>query len=271
MSRRQIAGEAALGMSSDDKGGTVRAVTRAIDILKSFDGATEPLSVADIARKTRLNRPTLYRLLNTLVEADMIDAVGTPQRFRLGHAAARLGQAWSTQLDIGALARPVLDALRDETGESASLFLLRDERQICVLESRSRHALSMSRGIGEMEDGFRGASGKVILAWLDDAHAAAVLRKQPRHVASAISKTELTDIRRKGYAISRGAVFVGALAIAAPVFDGSGAVIGSFAVYGPEARLKDERLKDVVEHVVAAAERVSNELGYRPVAPAAKR
>jgi IclR family transcriptional regulator, acetate operon repressor len=255
-------------MTGEDTGGTVRAVTRAIDILKSFDGATEPLSVAAIAQKTGINRPTLYRLLKTLIEADMIAAVGMPQRFRLGHAAARLGQAWSAQLDIGALARPVLDALRDQTGESASLFLLRDERQICVLESRSRHALAMSRGIGEMEDGFRGASGKVILAWLDDTHAAALLRKQQGRAATAVQKAELIDIRNNGYAVSHGAVFVGALAIGAPVFDGSGSVIGSVGLYGPEARMKDERLTFVIECVVAAARHISSELGHSlPASP----
>jgi IclR family transcriptional regulator, acetate operon repressor len=258
-------------MTNDDTSGTVRAVTRAIEILKSFDGATEPLSVAAIAQKTGINRPTLYRLLKTLIEADMITAVGMPQRFRLGHAAARLGQAWSAQLDIGVLARPVLDVLRDQTGESASLFLLQGERQICVLESRSRHALAMSRGIGEMEDGFRGASGKVILAWLDDARAAALLRKQQRRAATAMQKAELVDIRNKGYAVSHGAVFVGALAIGAPVFDGSGSVIGSVALYGPEARMKDERLTFIIARVVAAAEHVSSELGYSPTALPSKR
>lgn len=251
-------------MSGDDeKGGTVRAVMRAIDILKSFDGANEPTSAAELARKTGLNRPTLYRLLNTLAEADMIRVAGEPQRFRLGPAAARLGQIWAAQIDINILARPILDELRDETGESASLFMLRDDRQVCVLESRSRQALSMSRGIGEMVDGFHGASGKVILAWLDVTYAKSLIKRYRTPELPEITLMELIEIRRMGYSVSHGAVFVGALAIAAPVFDRTGQIVGSLALYGPEARLSDERLPKIIERVVEEGARLSAELGHR--------
>jgi DNA-binding IclR family transcriptional regulator len=246
-----------------EKKGTVRAVNRAIDVLFSFDGAGGPLTVAEIARKTGLNRATVYRLLDTLAETDMIATVGEPPRFRLGHGAMRLGRIWTAQIDLGVLARPVLDALRDETGESASLFLLRDDRQICVLESPSRQPLSMSRGIGEMEPGFRGASGKVILAWLDEAHAASLIEAGGRDGRRALIGKDLAKIRRDGYAVSHGEVFVGALAISVPVFDGNGQIMGSLSLYGPKARMRSDLLPGFVKKVVAGGARLSAALGCR--------
>jgi DNA-binding IclR family transcriptional regulator len=253
---------------TDEKTSTVRAVNRAIDVLFSFDGAGGPLTVAEIARKTGLNRATVYRLLDTLAETDMIATVGEPPRFRLGHGAMRLGRIWAAQIDIGVLARPVLDGLRDETGESASLFLLRDDRQICVLESPSRQPLSMSRGIGEMEPGFRGASGKVILAWLDEAHAASLVDKGGGDKGGqdgrrAVIGKDLAKIRRDGYAVSHGEVFIGALAISVPVFDGNGEIMGSLSLYGPKARMRSDLLPGFVKKVVAGGARLSAALGFQ--------
>lgn len=245
-------------MSADEgQTGMVRAVVRAVDILKAFDGATAPLGIPDLTRATGLSRPTLYRLLDTLVACDMLRSEGDPQRFRIGRFAARLGQAWAAQLEIGTLARPLLEALRDDTGESSALFLLRDGHQYCVQECESRHALAMTRGIGEMRDGFHGASGKAILAWLEPARAGEILAGMP----DPVEAEELAAIRKAGYAISHGAVFKGALSIAAPVFDRSAAVIGSLGLFGPEARMAGDQIDGTVAAVVASATRLSHELG----------
>lgn len=250
-------------MASDDENqiGIVRAVVRAIDILKAFDGATGPLGIPELTKATGLSRPTLYRLLDTLVSCDMLRSEGEPQRFRIGRFAARLGQVWAAQLEIGTLARPILEPLRDGTGETSALFVLRDGRQYCVVECQSRQALAMSRGIGELNDGFHGASGKAILAWLEPERAHQILKASWKPGMTKVSAEELAAVKNAGYAISHGAVFKGALSIAAPVFDRTGAVIGSLGLFGPEARMNSETLAATVETVVESAKRLSLELG----------
>lgn len=245
----------------DQGGGSVRAVLRAVDILKSFAGAPGPLSVADIRRSVPLSRPTLYRLLDTLVAAEMLHVEGQPQRFRLGRMVALLGRSWADQLAIDAVARPIMDDLRDRSGETCSLFELREGRQFCVLESKSRQALSMSRGIGELTDGFHGASGIAILAWLDPAHATELLRRTNPQDREPITAAELTATRSDGFAISHGAIYKGAASIAAPVFDRNGQVFGSLALFGPEARIRDEGMDEQIRMLREAAARLSAELG----------
>jgi len=251
---------------TEQGGGNVRAVLRAVDILKSFAGAPGPLSVADIRRNVPLSRPTLYRLLDTLVAAEMLHVEGNPQRFRLGRMVALLGRSWSDQLTIDAVAKPIMDELRDRSGETCSLFELREGRQFCVLESKSRQALSMSRGIGELTDGFHGASGIAILAWLDPARALELLRRTNPEDREPVTAAELAATREAGYAISHGAIYKGAASIAAPVFDRNGEVFGSLALFGPEARIRDEGLQDQITQLRAAAARLSADLGA-PNAP----
>jgi DNA-binding IclR family transcriptional regulator len=178
----------------------------------------------------------------------------------LDHAAARLSQVWLSRFDITAAARPIVERLRDDTDESAGLFVLRDGRQFCVLEATSRQALAVSRGLGEIEHIARGASGKAILAFLDEARAFEIIptKKAPPRTGLL---ADFARIRSAGYAISHAEVFVGAVAIAAPVFDRTGGVVGSIGLYGPEARMPAKRLPGAIRLVVDAARALSAELG----------
>ncbi len=263
--RRSIISRFVNGLDSAWDGPVMKAATssqpRLDAIAITAKALATPLSVAEIRKIVPLSRPTLYRLLETLVATDMLHAEGNPQRFRLGRAIAVLGRAWSEQLEIDALARPIVDELRDSTGETCGLFEIRNGQQFCVLESKSRHALSMSRGVRALDDGFHGASGIAILAWLDPEDAVNLARSTSPAGLPPISLEELTKARKAGFAISHGAIFKGATSIAAPVFDASGKLYGSLALFGPEARIRDEGLDKHIALIRDAARRLSNELG----------
>src|ERR1700723_1594491 len=85
----------------------VRAVDRAIAILQCFSADQPALSVIEIQKRVGLSRPTLYRLLQTLAQRDLILAEGNPQRFRLSHGVMKLSDVWRTALDVVARARSV--------------------------------------------------------------------------------------------------------------------------------------------------------------------
>ena len=90
------------------KGKSVRAVERAIDILECFLPENPWMSVLEIQRKVPLSRPTLYRLLQTLIAKGLVRAEGDPQRFALDFGIGRLAHSWVAGIDVVALARPIL-------------------------------------------------------------------------------------------------------------------------------------------------------------------
>src|ERR1700676_1510757 len=120
----------------------VRAVDRAIAILQCFTAEQPKLSVIEIQKRVGLSRPTLYRLLHTLAARDLIHAEGDPQRFMLAHGVMQLSHVWLNGLEVVAVARPIVEGLRDLTGETAALFRLQEDRGICILECESRHVHS---------------------------------------------------------------------------------------------------------------------------------
>lgn len=244
------------GMSS------VRAVDRAIAILQSFTAEQPAMSVIEIQRRVGLSRPTLYRLLHTLALKGLIRAEGEPQRFKLAHGVMQLAHVWLRGLDAVGVARPILERLRDQTGETAALFALQEDRGICILECASHHVLAISRGVGHAVQVTQGATGKAILGHLQPAQQREFLDKLARAQRTQLEDA-LAEARRSGYATSRGEIFVGAVAVAAPYFDHRGQVIGSVGLYGPTARVSDDRLREFARLVVDAAREISSLLGYQ--------
>jgi len=71
----------------------------------------------------------------------------------------------------------------------------------------------------------------------------------------------MQQVRRLGYAINRGEWRPGVNGLAAPIFDGAGAVIAAVGISGPDTRLRPTRLRDLAAAVCEAAEQLSTGLG----------
>ena len=244
------------------EGSTVRAVDRAIAILQCFTADKPALSVLEIQRRVGLSRPTLYRLLQTLAATGLVKAEGDPQRFRLAHGVMELAHVWLAGLDKIDVARPILEQLRESTGETAALFVLREQKRICILELESHHALTIARGVGDTGDITLGASGKAILAYLDERRRDAILDQVTKARRAELVKA-LEVVRSRGFATSHGEVFVGAVALAAPIFNHNGEVAGCLGVFGPRARVKDSDISRFGALVIQAANAISLQSGYR--------
>lgn len=240
----------------------VRAVDRAIAILQAFTSDKPAMSVIELQQRVGLSRPTLYRLLNTLVARGLIRSEGDPQRFKLAHGIMQLSHVWLKGLDVTGIARPVIESLRDTTGETAALFALHGDRRVCVLEYESRKELSIVRGIGETMTITKGATGRAILAFLDDDRKDALLAGIAKADRGPKLDRALSETRDRGYATSFGEIIVGAVAVAAPYYDHRGVVAGSVGLYGPSARIADGQVAALGGMVIAASREVSILLGY---------
>lgn len=253
---------------SEKIGDNVRAVDRALEILMAFTAQDLELTVAQMLKRVRLSRPTLYRLLYTLEERGFVVSEGDPQRFRLGPAVGQLSHVWSASFDLTAIAQPMLTALHEQTAETVALFVLEGGDRLCVAELPSLQPLSFKRGVGYRERISVGASGRAILA-----NIGAAAKDRQRYAAERgldIAKPleDLDMVRRRGYAISRDELIQGAVAIAAPFFDHSGGVAGSLGIFGPGARLHDDRVEQFGTMLIEQARLLSAALGAKEKAEA---
>lgn len=61
----------------------MRAIHRAIDVLECLAVERRPLAIGEIEMHAKLSRPTLYRILSTLINRNYVRKDGEPPRYGL--------------------------------------------------------------------------------------------------------------------------------------------------------------------------------------------
>ncbi len=246
----------------------IAAVLRALSVLDAFAAADErTIGVSELARQTGMSRSGAYRLLVTLRAGGYVDYDDDSSRYALGSGALRIGSAYRRQNDLLRVAAGAIRALAAETGETAVVSVRRQATRVNMDQVVSPNELNVTVKLGVPFPLHAGASSKAILAFLPDdeldAYVAAGLEAvTPRTVVDERElRAQLARIRRRGCASSEAERQPGAVAVAAPIFDASGAAIGSLAVAGPAARMTAPVRRAAEQLVVAAARGVSERVG----------
>ena len=244
----------------------VQTIDRAVAILDSFSSETPRLGATEIARKTGLSRSTAHRLMASLVKHDFLRKDGNG-KYALG--SHLVGFATTiTMAGIADLARPLMARLRDETGETVGLHVLRGTSRVVIEQVESHHALRRTyTEIGQPLPIHQGAPGKALLAFSSRDVQAAVLRSKlapatEQTIVDAESlKAELEAIRERGYALSLAERIPGVHTAAAPVLNGQGLAVACLSVTGPAARLPAEDLGRFGAACLSAATELATRLG----------
>jgi DNA-binding IclR family transcriptional regulator len=256
-----VEGEAREALSPTERPGeSVRAVNRALDILLAFRGDRDGLSAAELLQRVDLSRPTLYRLLHTLEVKGFVESSGDPQRFRLGPSIAQLAHFWNSGLDLADAAEPAMRRLWEASSETVALFVPEGLMRMCLREFASPQPLSFRRGAGYRERLVLGASGRSILAYIENEIDLKVY-VEGTNVDVERCRAELERVRQNGYAVSRDELIMGAVAIAAPIFGARRSVLGSVGIFGPSVRLGNEQVERLGALLVKETTDLSRALG----------
>lgn len=216
----------------------IPVIDRMMDVLEQLEHRDGGASISDLVGTLELPRTTLYRILNTLQLHDMVrrDDSGAYQLgSRLLALAAHVATGGS-QIDLVAIAQPLLDRLSGELGEACKLSVLDGDATLVIATSPGRREYALSVAPGQRLPCHAGAAGKLLLAHLDDAARQAALTRplvgyttrtltDPKRLAA-----ELARIRRQGWSQDRGEGLPSVLAFAAPVFDTRGHMVAALSV-----------------------------------------
>ena len=228
----------------------VEALARGLDVLRSFDAHHREMSLAEVAIATGLARPTARRLLLTLEELGYVRSTGGA--FALTPKVITLGTAYVASLGLWDVARPHLEALVRQTGESSSMAQLDGGDIIYVARVSVPKIIALRVDIGTLFPAPQTSQGKVLLAALSPEDLDASLAIPSRSgLPLYIGKTretldeELTQVRARGWAIADEELAPGVRSIAVPVRDGTGTVRAAMNVTVHAAETSTEKLLDV--------------------------
>jgi IclR family transcriptional regulator, pca regulon regulatory protein len=218
--------------SADREADFVQSLQRGLAVIRAFDGESTTLTLGEVATATGLARAAARRFLLTLVELGYVRV--DARLFELSPRVLELGRAYLSSLRLPTLARPHLEALVDDVGESATIAVLDDADIVYVAHVPARRIMSITIGVGTRDPAFATSLGRVLLAAQDDAWLESYLGSAPLpsitdHTVSGARplRTELTKARRQGYALVDQELEQGLRAVAVPIRDADGTVVAA--------------------------------------------
>jgi IclR family acetate operon transcriptional repressor len=241
----------------------VEATVRAVAILDALADGGES-GTTGIARRTGISPSTVSRQLGTLARLGLVEHVPTTGRYRLGVRVLRLANAVLGRLDLRDVARPELEELVEEVGETATLSIPGDRDAITVdFVPTDRYLQGVTR-LGRPSVGHASSAGKVLLAFGDVPLPKGRLRRfTPRTITSPDRLTrEIDGVRRQGWASAIDEREPGLSAIAAPVWGADGALAAIVAVQGPTSRFDRAAIRRALPLMLDRAASISRALGH---------
>ena len=246
----------------------VQVLDRALGILESLSKEGPELGPAELSEMLDLHKSTVHRLLMVLERHRLIERRPQNGKYRLGMRLFELGSQAVAQLDLRERAKPYLERVVSETGETAHICILNGDRMLSIVNVESPHTLRTPSTVGQRTPLHCTSVGKTLLAFLPEDEADELItnceltRYTDRTLTTRMKlKAELKLIRRRGYAMDNGEIEEGLRCLAAPVWDYSGKVIAALSIAGPAFRLTEARIPAVSQVVIDAAKRLSEELG----------
>ncbi|MEY3033884.1 MAG: hypothetical protein RLZ86_506 [Actinomycetota bacterium] len=184
-----------------------------------------PLGLGDLTARTGLPRATTHRLAAALEVHGLLRRTDDG-RYALGRWLTTLGRAATESDSFVERARPILERLRTDTGESVQLYVREGDVRRCVLSLQSPHGLRWIVPEGSLLPLGAGSAGHVLLG---------------------------EDVGRAGWVQSVGEREAGVASVSAPVRDTSGTVGAAVSVSGPIERLSTQPGRRFGARVVSAA------------------
>ena len=237
--------------------------------MRSFTEAEPELGVSELSRRVGLHKSTVARILATLQKEGFVGQNAATGKYRLGIGLIGLAGVALGRVDVRGAAYHHLDALVERTQESAGVSILDGTECVNVLSKPSPRSIRYAIWIGRRLPLHCTASGKVLLVGQPTADRARMLLLLPlrRHtpatiVTIAALEQELARVQVQGYALALEEYEEGYNAIAAPIHDHEGRVVGALSVSGPAFRLPEVTLRDFAAPLLEMAALISGEMGY---------
>ena len=202
----------------------VGAVVGAIKILRYLSEARGPVGLSKIAKDTQLNTSTSFNILRTLAVNDLVEFEPMHKTYSLSLGIMEIAKgATAVGGDIGAL-RPLMERIAQDHRVTVTLWQpVAKNRKVLILSAVTRSAVRIQMAVGQRLPIYIGATGRVFAAFRGDSDAELKARfneiRWERPISFETFAEQVTDTRKKGWAVDDGNFAAGTFSIAVPILD----------------------------------------------------
>ncbi len=248
----------------------IHSVDHAFDVLEAFRADEPELGVTQLAKMLNLHKNNVFRILATLESRGYVEQNPRTGNYRLGLKAFEAGQAYLRHTSLLSVAHPQMETFTAQLRENTYLSVLRDDYIFYLDEIIADQTIQVVSRLGTRVSPHCTATGKVFLAYIDEATSdvvfkTMVLEKMTPNTITDKRKlrSEIKEVARNGFAVDNEEWYQGLKCVAAPILDYYGKIQGALSVSGPSERLPEKRIEEeIIPSVMKYAGEISRKMGF---------
>jgi DNA-binding IclR family transcriptional regulator len=248
---------------------SIEVLNKAFDIVSVFSHECPTLSLKQIVARTDLPKTTVFRILSTLVERHFCEFDPKTELYSLGFSFLRFGDIRRRQANFHSEALPVMRDIRNKLNETVILSIRTGDFRVHIDFVEGLHPMRRMADLGVQAPLYAGAASKVLLAGMDAEELELYLA---RTELSAFQQATITDkkalrqelkkVSAQGFAESKGELFTGGGALAAPIREFHGNTVAVIDILTPEHRYTADHRERCIKHLLDGVHAISRRLGY---------
>ena len=245
-------------------------VGKALGLLVLLGDEPRGASAAELSRRAELPFSTTYRLLGSLTRDGFVDYEPDGRRYHLGLRVFQLGQRVSNHHGFAGTALPILRRVTEKTGEATILSVRDGNHHLTVNKVDGPQTFRVTSDPGHLGALHTTSVGKALVAFAEDAERGRLVEELELEPLTEFSitdreafRSEIDQVRRRGYAVMDEENELGMRAVAVPVFNAQGYAFASLAAAVPVFRLTLDDLVALVPVLQEAAGELAARLPQR--------
>lgn len=241
-------------------------VGKALEILDSVAAYERPVRFSELLEASAYPKATLYRFLQTLTNQQMLTYDDHDGTYSLGIRLMRLAHAAWKNASLAPIARPYVEDLAAQVGESVHLAQIDNGQVLFIDKLKATERFETLAQVGQVAPAYCTGVGKAMLAFLAPKRLERALQQQAyfkytpaTHGSVESLLAELERVREEGIAFDREEHEQGIISIAAPILSTNGRIIGALSIATSTTRHDLEGLEAFRPTLLETAEKIGTE------------
>lgn len=225
-----------------------------------FLATRKSVGVTELAQALDIHKSTAFRILDTFLEANMVEKTKDTQKYKLGPAILKLSEQYYKNFSVIAEAKPLMDRLAEEIRESVHLCVCANNKAVVIEQTMSDSMLVVNAKIGNSEPLHCSAVGKCLVAFALEEDRTKMLSGitfeayTDKTICSAQEfNAEIERVRAQGWAIDDSELSEHIRCVAVPVLDKKGSCRYSLGTSGASSRMTQEKLDRIIPLMLKTA------------------
>lgn len=261
-----IKADLSIQKKKNKEGGSVQAVERALSLLKFIGESPVPVSISEIAKRTEINRTTVWRLVGTLESEGFIEKDFDSKGYRLGYAIFQLTGKNDQYGPLIWRSRQILEEIKEESGETVLLSVPNSKGILTIDQVNTDHNIRLIDYSNTLAPFHCTSNGKIFLSLLSEKELNTFLQTPLTcYSHNTITdpeelKQELCRIQEEKIGLCIGELDENENAISAPIFDEDGNIKAFITIGGPSFRFTKDMLLSWRDRLLQAAKKIEQKL-----------